>query len=134
MKKSIVKALSAFLALVLILSVLPMAAFAAETDAHEHSALCSCEESGIMPASIICPDGNHLYRDGGVAIYSSATEDGKHHVEILDACVVCLYRRSETPLASYDEDHSYTKTQIGEDNGVAVYRYSCACGDSYYGT
>lgn len=44
MKKSIVKALSAFLALVLILSVLPMAAFAAETDQHEHMDQCCQNE------------------------------------------------------------------------------------------
>lgn len=39
MKKSIVKSLSAFLALVLILSVLPMAAFAAEACAHTHTSV-----------------------------------------------------------------------------------------------
>ena len=118
MKKSVKKTLSAVLALVLILSALPMAAFAAE-------------EAGVAPASIICKDGEHIYALEGAAIYTNMGTH--HHVKMCDACVVCLTPRSDTVYGTYDEAHSYTTvTQFETETGITVYCYSCKCGASYY--
>lgn len=107
MKKSVKKTLSAVLALVLILSALPMAAFAAE-------------EVGVAPASIICKDGEHIYRN----TYCEYTNCGtNHHVVATDTCVICgsIYRHE------YDEDHLINEKLIATDpdNGFEIYRCTC---------
>lgn len=133
MKKSIVKSLSAFLALVLILSVLPMAAFAAEVGEHEHTGSC-CEENIAMPAMAICPEGEHIYR----VTTSSRMVDcgGVHRVDevTLYKCAKCNHSYVTPTGASYYAAHRYTKTQVGvdPDSGLKIYLYACACGNSYY--
>lgn len=135
MKKSLVKSLSVFLALVLILSALPMSAFAAKVEVHEHSTSCCSEEDGIMPAMAPCEDGAHVYYLSETRQYTDC--GGVHRVDVLNVytCSVCARFYIENTGISFYEAHSYTKVQVGTDpdSGLAVYSYSCACGSSYYG-
>lgn len=132
MKKAMRKFVSVCLSLVLLLSIMPMATFASEVDANECSAPCCADDSGIMPTTLSCADGEHIYGTS-VKVYSPSDEEGKHHVDILDACVVCLERRYEDPIESFDEYHQYVPTLIGTDEDIPIYRYQCKCGDKYYG-
>lgn len=135
MKKSFVKSLSAFLALVLILSALPMAAFAAEVDEHEHTDSCCSNDTAVMPAMAPCEDDAHVYAPRTTYKYTDC--GGVHRVDetILIACIYCARFTSQTAGDSYYADHSYTKTAVGTDpdSNLPVYKYTCVCGNSYYG-
>lgn len=136
MKKSIVKYLSALLALVLVLSALPMAALAAEADEHEHSASCCSDATGIMPAMAACEDGQHVFYLSETTQYTDC--GGVHRVDAryLYTCGVCAYFYTSDVINSYYAAHSYSKTAVGTDpdSGLTIYYYVCACGNSYYGT
>ncbi len=134
MQKSFTKYLSAILALVLILSVLPMAAFAAEQDGHVHEGECL---SAYTPAAagLICPDGRHLLAYTTKNVYTDCGST-VHRVDVYNyiVCGNCSYSVTGDLISSTYEAHTYTKTQVGTDpdSGLPIYLYACRCGNSYY--
>lgn len=117
MKKSIVKTLSAFLALVLILSALPMAAFAAES-VHTHTFASS--------------DGGEGYEQ-----YSNTKHAYVRYTNYDCACGEDSYR---TYVVLSTSDHSaapgsqlYLGSYMGDDGStMSTYRYTCkVCGATY---
>lgn len=127
MKKSFTKYLSAFLALVLILSALPMAAFAAESDGHEHTDSCCADTSAAMPAAAICKDGEHIYSTYYSALYVDC--GGVHRVDeiIQYDCVLCAHSYYEYTGYTHYEEHSDVRLeQVGLDGGVPLYKYECS--------
>lgn len=112
MKKSIVKTLSAFLALVLILSILPMAAFAAEhihnynvTTTIGYEWYSNYEHTKVETHKHLC--------DCGEVFYENHRENGAH----------AALPGSGVNLGSYMGDDGST---------ITTYRYTCkACGFTY---
>lgn len=132
MKKSFTKSMAAFLALVLILAVLPMAAFAAEVDEHEHTGSC-CEENIAVPAMAICPEGEHVY----ITTTSNRLVDcgDNHRVEevSLYTCANCTHSYS-TPTGDYyyaGHQYSLASVSVDQNTGRKIYLYKCACGNAY---
>lgn len=121
MKKSIVKSLSVFLALVLILSVLPMAAFAAETE-HTHT----FRKTEARYAYQYLDNSYHEY-----VCYNKyecvCGEDSFSICEIIDEQVPHLPK-----AGSRVYQNSYIDAS---GNTVETYRYTCRdCGSYYYMT
>ena len=114
MKKFIVKSLSAFLALVLILSALPMAVFAAEADA---SPCATCTH-------------NYDVTEIHTPVPTSFTDAG-HTVNVKDyyECTKCDYhytvnRGTKTEAHNCIKKFAYTMVNI--DGGIVdVYEYRC---------
>ena len=119
MKKSIVKSLSAFFALVLIFSVLPMSVFAAEG---EVSPCAECSHSYTV---------TH-YR---VPVASSYSTSG-HTVNLIDryTCIKCGYYYTVNTGTATDP-HSIVKTFVGtmvNIDGGTVSVYDCKCRSCNY--
>lgn len=129
MKKTIVKTLSAFLALVLLLSVLPAAVFAAEADEHAHTGTC-CPDSGAAMLGVTgC---QHVY----TCTFSTRRVNcgSDHRVEefVHYQCTKCHYSYDGPVENSYSENHTYNiKVLIRYDpkTNLPVYQNMCACGD-----
>lgn len=135
MKKSIVKTLSAFLVMVMVLSTLSVAAFAAEFNEHEHTGTC-CSDGGVAVLAVsTCPGGEHVYRATMSAVFVDC--GGVHRVDeaTLYECASCAHSYYETTGRYYYEAHNYTQTLVGfdSDSGLNVYYYECECGNAYYG-
>lgn len=114
MRKNIVKYFSAFLALALILSVLPMAAFASETSECT-DAVCSCGDATAY--AVICTH-NYYIADNYVDVPYDATHHAIHHYEIY-TCSLC--GETKTVYVGYTlSEHTWQK-------GVCVY---CGCAES----
>ena len=131
MKKSIAKSLSVFLALVLILSVLPMAAFAAEFNESEHTDECYFEGGVATRAVLICPGGNHVYMATTSVVFVDCVDDHRVDEVIMYECANCAHSYYEETGRSYHEDHYYyIRIPAGIDpiSGVNIYYYVCACG------
>lgn len=126
------KLLSVLLALVMILSVLPMAAFAEEAE-HTHDENCGCAAT-----LAICM---HKY----VTFYSqthsydniTATSHDKHYVNkyTCDQCGSIL-----TTVASTETEDHYFERRLQVDSGsfegdsYVVHQWVCVCGRSKYRT
>lgn len=93
MKKAIRKTLSATLAMLLLLSVLPMATFAAEIEVHEHSTAC-CAEAGVSPAAFC----THEYLQAEIVeVYYVAMDANYHYYgeALVSSCTRCPYKTYE---------------------------------------
>lgn len=100
MKKSTVKFMSACLVFVLLLSVLPMAAFAAETNEPEHIDCCA-EESSPW---VVC---NHTYYIVHTGYYYTSNGASGHVAKYANllSCSDCGYQTLEI-LYTYTEAHN----------------------------
>lgn len=100
MKKSTVKLLSACLVLVLLLSVLPMAAFAADTNEHEHIDCCAEESS----AWVVC---DHMYYVVHTGYYYTSNGASGHTAKYANllTCSKCGYQKLEI-LDTFGESHT----------------------------
>lgn len=117
MKKSIVKSLSAFLALVLILSALPMAAFAAEA-AHTHTFSVTDGGTGYEPYS----NTQHAYVR--YTNYDCACGEDSYRTYV----VISKSAHSAAPGSQV-----YLGSYMGDDGStISTYRYTCkVCGATY---
>ena len=121
MKKSVIKTLSAFLVLVLVLSVLPMAALAAEPGQHVHTGEC-CQSDIDTLASC-----NHVF----VTTLESrdVPEDDLCHksyeVEV-DMCVICGYTtRIETGYYTLNKHTVENWAPVTQEDGTIRMKGSC---------
>lgn len=119
MKKSIVKSLSVFLALILILSALPMAVFATEAT-HSHTFYAS--------------DGGYEYQrvDDNYHKYVHYTNYDCACGE--DSFRICETVEEQLPHVPKAGSALYQgSTMDSSGNIVSVYRYTCIdCGEYYY--
>lgn len=117
MKRSISKFLCAALSLVMLLSCLPLTAFAAAGDEHVHSDACCAAIGGDASVTALCPGGNHVFNTTmeEEIIYVDKTY---HRVTLVKMyrCVLCPYSYVEKQMDSSElVEHSYV---LGK----------CACG------
>jgi len=121
MKKSIVKSLSAFLVLVLILSVLPMAAFAAETEQHDHVDECCQNEVEVCA---ICDHVYMLTFDSRDVVYD-AMYHKSYEVEV-QTCALCGYTiRTETGNYQLNKHYVANWVLVSQKDGVSEYEGTC---------
>ena len=121
MKKPIVKIASMLLVLVLLLSALPLTAFAAETDGHIHTDAC--------------PQGDHLNakicKHSFVETFASrdVPYDETYHLSyevLVHTCLLCGYaEREETGNVRLSAHKVTTWVLISQSNGMNHYRGSC---------
>ena len=127
MKNPITKILSVSLALVLVLSLLPMAAFAAEVNECKHGNLCCATSNSASIAAIGC---NHLYL---MHYEDTYVNKGSNHLVITTEVYECT-RCSDTYSQdgySYYQEHSYDEdVLVGVDptTGNKLYAHQCKCG------
>lgn len=102
MKKTLIKSLSAFLVLVLILSILPIAAFASETEEHEHTG-CTCAQP-VVTAVCTHPIKTtyHSYRVKDITASGHVIED-----TVCYTCTTCGFSYTELTGYSYTAAHQY---------------------------
>lgn len=126
MKKSIVKALSTFLVLVMVLSAPPMAVFAAEFNEQEYADL-----NNSVGGILICPEGKHVYMTTTSVVLVDCGDYHRVDEVTLYECANCAHSYYEATGWSYDENHYYIRTPAGIDpiSGVNIYYYICACGN-----
>ncbi len=117
MKTNVRKTLCLSLALLLILSALPMAVLA---------------DDNISPAlELFCPDGRHQL---AYIVEEDYTDCGSviHRVDVYNRmiCANCPYFYNVELLSSEYKAHEYTKTCVGKDPDTEqnLYLYECACG------
>ena len=120
MKKSVIKTLSVFLVLVLVLSVLPMAALAAEPEQHVHTDEC-CQSDIEMRA--IC---NHVFAT--TLEPRDVSEDDSYHksyeVEV-SMCVLCGYTtRIETGYYTLNK-HTFDWVLARQEDGTVKLKGTC---------
>lgn len=135
MFKSTKKPLSMLLALMLILSVLPMAAFAAEE--HVHDETCGCAPVLEVAAVSTCTHPSYE-RTGSMARYEaySSTQHVYYSVSIRE-CNICgdtFYHDESWFLQDHDRANGiiYVGEEMNEEEVLYVYKCRCTCGEYYY--
>lgn len=141
MKKSVSIFLSITLVLMLVLSVLPMGALAAEADEEasekleyiEAAADLTSTEQGAVELMAVC---GHIYTTT-VKDYYSSFNDHSHSGSryYVYACIYCVHSYEEfvdTFTANHYFVEEYCKEHNEETNTDKYYtRYDCPCGFSY---
>lgn len=113
MKKNVRKMLAVVLALMMLISIIPMATLAAEEDEVEPAAVC-----------------NHSYDE--TVLYSCTVIDGSLHKTVKYSeyvCLLCGYKYQKTHSTT-TAVHTFTYTLLGittNDDGVAIYTYEKRC-------
>lgn len=108
MKKTLIKYLSAFLVLVLIISILPMAAFATENEP-ETCAICAhprltksqydpiCVDTGATTHTwykqyvVYCPDCGYSAIQRGAVMYSTSHRYDENQTTLPKVCIDCAH-------------------------------------------
>ena len=115
MKKNVRKLLSLALALVMLLSILPMAVFAAE------------EEEEVEPAAACM----HSYDE--TVVYRYVALDGSHHRQVKYSeyvCLLCGYKYQGAQTIVSQAAHTFTYKLIGittNDDTSTIYTYEKKC-------
>ena len=121
MKKSARRLFSAFLALVLILSVMPLAAFASEAEDHPDGC-CQGSAYAIFPC-------NHIYQTYDSTTYTPYNND--YHLartSITQTCTLCGYFKTISEDVAYGDHTVEIWTLLDED--LKEYGGTCKyCGD-----
>lgn len=110
MKKNVVKLLSAVLALVLVLSAMPMMVFAEETTEHVHEDACCAEENVSVTAActhVFSVKENYVYTQ-----YSS----GMHLVTAneIGTCTLCNYKTIISTSTYYEVHKDWFTNSSGD--------------------
>ncbi|MCD7755156.1 MAG: hypothetical protein LUJ09_02290 [Firmicutes bacterium] len=131
MKKTLLKSLSASLALVLLLPALSLAVFAIGAEEPAHTDVVSNPGDTALPAAALCPGGNHSFTLTAKLVY---TDCGSYHLVEeyeLYLCANCAYSYTGNFISSYTDIHEYVKTLISTSGETSTYLYQCACGNSF---
>lgn len=122
------KYLAALLALVMLLSILPMAAFAAE-DGHIHDSNCECQS-----VRAVC---DHTYKQtSGYSCTKYLATDSRYQFyhkaynAYIFTCIDCGYKHIDTYGDEFRQSHSMTLLALKEtyeESGETVYVYTAKC-------
>lgn len=112
MRKSYFKLLAVFLAVLMLVSTMPMAALAVEADTHDH-ADCECATGRAITCTHPVMKSTYGYEIIGITASGHKLED-----KVTYSCTTCVYSYTEYTGKTYTVAHQYTL-----DNGSV----SAAC-------